>query len=159
MPVLRSISQLPMFSLLIGLLLGLLTASCSQPQPAAADILRSGFSELRSSAEAVIADDYRRETYLELSRQLESELLAFDDYATGFIDGYRESFTDHAVSQSILRERSEAFRTRQRTMQNRFVGLHLAMAATVTTQEWQLLSQHEAKIIQGLLNSAQPGTR
>jgi len=159
MPALRSIPQLSMFSLLIGLLLGLLTAACSQPQPAAADILRSGFSELRSSAKAVIADPDRRETYTELSLQLESELLAFEDYAAGFIDDYRESFTNHTVSENMLRERSEAFRARQRAMQDRFVDLHLAMAATVTAQEWQLLAQGEARIIEGLLNSAQPGAR
>jgi len=159
MPILRLITQLSLLGVLIGLVSGLWTASCSQPQPATADILRSGFTELRTGARAVIADPDRRETFIELSRQLESELLAFDDYAAGFIDDYRESFADYAAPQSLLSERSEAFRRRQRAMQDRFVDLHLAMAAAVTAQEWRLLSENEAEIIQRLLSSAQGGPR
>ena len=130
------------------------SSTCTQIPPTTADILRSGFTELRVTARAVIADRQRRDVYLQLSYEMESELQAFDDYTAAFMPEYRAAFTDYAVEARELRERGEAFRQRQRAMQDRFVELHLAMASTTTPPEWQSLSRQEAKIIESLLNAA-----
>ncbi len=108
---------------------------------------------MRALADSVIADEARRKTYQDLSRELESDLLAFDEYAAGYGDGYRAAFIDYTVGPEELRERSETFRRHQRAMQDRFVALHLAMAGAVTAEEWQALSPREAKIIESLLDT------
>ena len=139
--------------LLAGLVLCLTPPSCMPVRPTTADILESGYAELRGLADSVISDESRRKTYQDLSRELESDLLAFNEYAAEFAGSYRAAFTDYAVGPDELRERSEVFRQHQRAMQDRFVEFHLAMAGTVTAEEWQALSPREAKIIESLLNA------
>jgi hypothetical protein len=131
-------------------------------QNAAADTLyhpvgHSVVAGLQVTARGVIADPARRDKYLQYSESLESELLAFERYAADFIDDYRLAFKDHGTQQAELRTLSAAFRERQREMQDRWVELHLAMAATVTAEEWQPLSKIEARIIESLL-AATPGS-
>lgn len=142
-----------LYGLLAGLVLCLAPPSCMPVRPTTADILESGFADLRALADSVITDEVRRETYRNLSLELESDLLAFDEYAAGYGDGYRTAFIDYTVGPEELRERSETFRGHQRTMQDRFVALHLAMAGAVTAEEWQALSPQEAKIIESLLDT------
>jgi hypothetical protein len=148
--------------LLVGLVLclaaGIFFPSCSTVPPSTDDILRAGFTELRASAAAVITDAARRDLYLEHCRQLESELLAFEKYTAGFVDRYRLAFTDYAADQAELAKLSETFRQRQRTVQERFVELHLAMAGTLTETEWRPLSKQQAKIIESLLKAASGST-
>jgi hypothetical protein len=145
-------------SLVLFLAAVLLLTSCSNFQPSSRDIVRAGFTELRATAVAVIADASRRDLYLEHSRQLESELLAFETYAAGFIEDYRRAFTDYATDATELEQISAAFRQRQRATQDRFVELHLAMADTLIETEWPPLSRQEVQIIQSLLR-ATPGTK
>jgi hypothetical protein len=135
----------------------LLLASCGFFKTSTTDILRTGFADLQVTARGVIADPARRDKYLQYSESLESELLEFERYAADFIDDYRLAFKDHGTQQAELRTLSAAFRERQREMQDRWVELHLAMAATVTAEEWQPLSKIEARIIESLL-AATPGS-
>ena len=137
--------------------ISLLLASCGFMKPSTADVLRAGFADLRATAQGVIADPARMDTYLQYSESLESELMDFERYAADFIVDYRLAFTDHGTGQAKLRTLSAAFRQRQSEMQDRWVELHLAMAATLTAEEWQPLSNGEARIIESLLE-ATPGT-
>ncbi|MGD8358050.1 MAG: hypothetical protein PVG42_08335 [Lysobacterales bacterium] len=136
------------------LALGILLASCRTAQPTGADILQSGFSDLRATAQSVIAEPSRRETYLRISSQLQSDLVSYQDFVVGFVERYREAFTDYRVDQTSLERLGNEFRVRQTAVQDRFVELHLAMAATVTPDEWKVLSRKEAIIIESLFKAA-----
>lgn len=147
--------------LLAGLFLclaaGLFVTSCNTLRPSTRDILRTSFTELRATAVAVIGDALRRELYLDHCRRLEAELLDFETYATGFVEEYRLAFTDYGTGQAELEALSEAFRQRQHAMQDRFVELHLAMAGTLTPEEWRPLSKQEARILESLMQAV-PGS-
>jgi len=143
-----------LFSLLVTLACCLLLTSCNRPKPATGDLLQAGFADLHATAEGAISDPARLEIYLEYCGVLESDLIAFEHYATGFVDGYRQAFTDHATDSQRLGELSAAFRQRQQAMQTRFVELHLAMAGALTPEEWQPLSRQESKIVESLLMAA-----
>mgnify|MGYP001815273788 FL=1 len=158
MPNQRSFKVALLAGLFSCLAAGLVFVSCSTIPPSTGDILRAGFTELRATAVAAITDASRRERYLEHSRQLESEMLAFESYAAGFVDEYRLAFTDYATDAAELERLSAAFRQRQRATQDRFVELHLAMAGTLTETEWRPLSKQESKIIESLLR-ATPGSK
>jgi hypothetical protein len=97
------------------------------------------------------------ERYLELAGRMEAELLEFESYASDFIGSYRKTFTDHANDQTDLAKLGASFRKRQRTAQDRFVDLHLAMANTLTRSEWAVLSKQEAAIVEQLLAPAAGG--
>jgi len=148
-----------LFSLLVTLACCVLLTSCNRLKPATGDVLQAGFADLRSTAQNVIVDPARREVYLEHCQALESDLMAFERYAAGFIDGYRQAFTDYAVDQRALAELSAAFREQQQVMQTRFVELHLAMAGAVTPQEWQPLAAKETRIVESLLQAATGATK
>lgn len=137
----------------------LLLASCGFMKSSTANVLREAFADLRSTAQGVIADPNRRDRYLQFSESLESELMAFERYAANFVDDYRLAFTNHGADQAELRKLSATFRDQQREMQDRWVELHLAMAATLTAEEWQPLSISEARIVEGLLNATTGSTR
>jgi hypothetical protein len=157
MPNQPSVKALLPAGLILWLALGSLFVSCTTVPPSTRDLLRTGFTELRATAVAVIGDASRRELYLEHCRRLESELLDFETYATGFVEEYRLAFTDYATDQAELELLSEAFRQRQHAMQDRFVELHLAMAGTLTKSEWRPLSKQEARIVESLMKAA-PGS-
>ena len=142
---------------LAALGLCLLLTSCNWPKPATEDVLQAGFADLRTTAQTVIGDPARRDVFLDYSRAMESDLLAFEHYAAGFVDEYRHAFTDYAADRRTLAELSAGFRERQRAMQERFVQLHLAMAGAVTPEEWKPLSRREAKIYESLFKVATGG--
>lgn len=139
---------------LLALALSLLLGSCSFLGFGSGVTLAEGFSDLRETARSVIAEPGRRDRFLAHCEALESELLDFERFATEFVAGYRQAFTDHDASQDDLRRLSAAFRKRQRASQQRFVELHLAMAGAVTEREWQSLQKQEARIIESLLVAA-----
>ena len=143
-----------LFGPLAALGLCLLLTACNWPKPATGEVLQAGFADLRATAETVIGDPGRRGIYLEHCRAMESELMAFERHASGFVDGYRRAFTDYAADRHALAELSVSFRERQQATQTRFVELHLAMAAVVTPEEWQPLAQQESKIFESLLKAA-----
>jgi len=138
----------------LSLALSLPLLSCHILKPAPESILRRGFADLNAKAETVISDRARRESYLQYSRQMEAEFLDFEAHVAGFVRDYRRAFTDYDIGEQELTGVVEDFRDRQRSAQDRFVELHLAMAATVTAEEWPPLSRQEAKIIESLLDNA-----
>lgn len=142
-------------ALLFGL--GLLLACCGATKPSAGESLQRGFADLRTTAATTIADAERREAYLDLVGRMESELIAFEAYASEFIDEYRRAFTDHAVDQATVERLATTFRARQRDAQVRFVDLHLAMARSVSEDEWAVLSQQETAIVKRLLSGTTGG--
>ena len=142
---------------LAGLVLSLLLASCSLLESGSGDTLEAGFADLRDTARSVVADPERRDRFLAKCRDLEAELLDFENYAAEFVTEYRRAFTDYDSNQDDLRRLSVAFRECQRVSQERFIELHLDMANAVTAHEWQTLQKQEAKIIQSMLDAALAG--
>ena len=142
---------------LILLALSLVLGSCGSTKPGAPEVLHTGFDKLRATAQANIADSERRDTYLRLAVNMQVELLAFEKYAAGYVEEYRRAFTDHATDAEALRQLTSEFRARQRKTQDRFVELHLAMADSVTEQEWPALSKQETAMVEQLLKAAQGG--
>lgn len=134
------------------LALGLLLGSCSLLETGSPVTLAEGFAELRETAQVVIAEPGRRDHFIAHCQALEAELLDFERYATDFAVDYRRAFTDYDTDQDELHRLSTAFRERQRVSQQRFVVLHLAMAESVTDQEWRSLRKVEAKIVESLLD-------
>jgi len=137
----------------------LLLASCLERKISAADRLEAGFAQLRSTARSVVMDPARLDTYLEHSHALESVLQSFERDATDFVEQLRSAFTDYGTEQDRLRNLTAQFRDRQRRAQQRFVELHLAMARTVTPEEWQSLSKQEQAILAALFDSTTEALR
>ena len=158
MPGFRTRKSVRVANVLATLVMGLFLGSCSYLGFGSEESLPDGFARLRDTAQSVIADADRRDRFLAHSRALESELLDFEQYATEFAARYRETFTDHDASQEDLRRLGAAFRDRQRASQDRFVELHLAMAAAVTEREWEVLGKQEAKIVESLLHVGTRGS-
>ena len=137
----------------------LLLASCVERKISAADQLEAGFAQLRSTARSEVTDPARLDTYLEHSHSLESVLRSFERDATGFVQQLRSAFTDYDTEQDRLRNLTAEFHDRQRRAQHRFVELHLAMARTVTPEEWQSLSKQEQAILAALFDSTTEALR
>ena len=85
---------------------------------------------------------------------MQSDLVSYQDFVIGFVERYREAFTDYRVDETSLERLGNELRARQTAVQDRFVELHLAMAATVTPDEWKVLSRKEANIIESLFKAA-----
>jgi hypothetical protein len=134
--------------------MSLLLASCGSTKRSTEDNLHSGFAELRAAAATNIREPARLNRYLELAERMESEFTAYEHYARGFVAEYRRTFINHTTAQDDLRKLGIVFRSRQREAQDRFVGLHLAMARIVTPDEWRTLSEREAAIVEALLTTA-----
>jgi hypothetical protein len=129
-------------------------ASCIDWKVNKVDELDAGFLKLRSVARSVVTDPARLDAYLDYSRSLESELQSFRGGATDFVDRFRGAFTDYDTEQDRLRNLTAEFRERQQQAQDRFVELHLAMAHTVTPEEWASLSKQEQELFSALFNVA-----
>lgn len=129
-------------------------ASCIDWKASKVDELDAGFLKLRSVARSVVTDPARLDAYLDYSRSLESELQSFRGGATDFVDRFQGAFTDYDTEQDRLRKLTAEFRERQQQAQDRFVELHLAMAHTVTPEEWASLSKQELELFSALFNLA-----
>ena len=129
-------------------------ASCIDWKVNKVDELDAGFLKLRSVARSVVTDPARLDTYLDYSLSLESELQSFRGGATDFVDRFRGAFTNYDAEQDRLRKLTAEFRERQQQAQDRFVELHLAMAHTVTPEEWESLSKQERELFTQLFNLA-----
>lgn len=135
------------FRLLVLLISGLLLGSCSSDKLSAADVLTAGFAELRASANSVIGDSVRREKFLKATNALETELRSFDEYFRGAVGDFRTAFADYDVGQKILQQMSDDYFKRQTEARSRFVDAHVAMASSVTVDEWKELSKKEISLL------------
>ena len=123
-------------------------------QPSAQEVLGGQFDELRTLAGNVITDADRRDAYVRQARDLENEIENFGRYTGDFLAEYQSAFTDHSVGEARLTELTGEFRERQRSSQQRFVDLHMAMASTLTEEEFAGLARRERKLVEALRDAA-----
>ncbi len=131
----------------------LILGSCAT-EPSPPEVLGGQFDELRALAGNVITDDDRREAYVRQTRDLENEIENFGRYTGDFLAEYQSAFTDHSVGEARLTELTGEFRERQRSSQERFVDLHMAMASTLTEEEFARLARRERKLVEALRDAA-----
>lgn len=150
-----SIRQRPSLLCSLIFLSAVLLGSCGSTKPSSADVITTGFADLRETANTVISDSLRREKYLQASQRLETELRSFEEYARGAVENFQEVFADYDAGQDSLKRLSTEF-SGQRTMaQDRVIDAHLAMAASVTSGEWKVLVKEENRIFKDLRDAAE----
>ncbi len=142
------------FRLLVLLISGLLLGSCSSDKLSAADVITAGFADLRVTANSVIGDSVRREKFLKASDTLEAELRSFDEYFGGVVGKFRTAFAEYDAGQDSLGRISDEYSARQKEARTRFVDAHVAMASSVTADEWKVLSKKEIKLLKDIRSAS-----
>ena len=149
-----SFRQRPLLVCNLVLLSAVLLGSCSSTKPSSADVITAGFAELRATANTVISDSLRQEKFLQASQQLEDELRSFEEYARGAVENFQAVFGDYDAGQDSLKRVATEFHEQQKAARDRFIAAHLAMAASVTAEEWKPLVKKEGKIFKDLRDAA-----
>ncbi|HEX9852388.1 MAG TPA: hypothetical protein VGA68_05215 [Woeseiaceae bacterium] len=142
------------FGLLVLLISGFLLGSCSSDKLSAADVITAGFADLRFTANSAVGDSVRRDKYLKASLALEAELRSFDEYFAGAVGTFRTAFADYDAGQDSLRRISDEYFARQKDARTRFVDAHAAMAASVTVDEWKVLSRKEISLLKDIRSAS-----
>jgi hypothetical protein len=140
----------------LALLLPALLASCgsNEPRPSTGDTISNGFLELRMEAERVVTDSVRREKYLAGTVSLETVLHEFDETSSKTFADYRKAFVDYNANKDVLNNIAARYRAEQSQANARFIEAHLAMAASVTADEWKPLAKKEARLLKDIKDAA-----
>jgi hypothetical protein len=138
------------------LLLALVVGSCgsNEPKPSTGDTITNGFLELRMEAQKVITDSVRRDKYLAGTTSLETVLNEFDETSSKTFAEYRAAFVDYGTDKAKLSDIAARFRAEQSQANARFIEAHLAMASSVTADEWKALAKKEVKLLKGIKKAA-----
>jgi len=138
------------------MLLALVVASCgsNDPRPSTGDVITNGFVELRMEAEKVVTDSVRREKYLAGTVSLETVLHEFDETSAKTFADYRKAFVDYDANEDALNNIAARYRAEQSQANARFIEAHLAMASSVTADEWKPLAKKEAKLLKDIKKAA-----
>ena len=105
-------------------------------------------------AQQVITDSVRREKYLAGVASLETVLREFDETSSGILTEYRAAFVDYGSDKSKLNDIAARFRAEQSQANARFIQAHLAMASSVTADEWKPLAKKEVGLLKDIKKAA-----
>ncbi len=141
-------------AVLLSSAVGLGSCGTQKPNPSTTDAIVAGFAELRLEAGSVITDSLRREKFLHHSRALEVGLRSFEQTAQGLIEQYRSAFTNYDADQNSLSRIAAEYREQYQQAGAQFVASHLAMAASVTAEEWKPLAKTENKLLKEVREAA-----
>jgi hypothetical protein len=155
----HSFRQRPSLLCSLILLSAVLLGSCSSTKPSSADVITTGFADLRATANTAISDPLRREKFLQAIQQLETELHTFEEYARDAIGNFQAVFIDYDAGQDSLQRLSTEFYSQRKMAQDRVIDAHIAMAASVTASEWKVLAKKENRIFKDLRDAAQRGVQ
>jgi hypothetical protein len=137
-------------------LLALVVGSCgsNEPRPSTGDTITDGFLELRVEAQRVITDSVRRDKYLAGTESLETVFHEFDETSSKIFTEYRSAFVDFGTDKSKLNDIAARFRAEESQATARFIEAHLAMASSVTANEWKALAKKEVKLLKDIKKAA-----
>lgn len=140
-------------------LLAVVFGSCGSNKLSTTDVITQGFADLRSTASSVVSDPLRQDKFLQATQQLESGLRSFEAYSLGAIEKFQLSFKDYDVSRETLVNLSAEFHQEQQKARAAFLDAHLAMAASVTADEWKPLAKVENRMLEDLRAAAARSTQ